>query len=252
MDFSLNYVWRQAEKLSVPKREQKITCPIPQKLMDNVVGTARQYSPMSVNLWVDIYGIGGHSNAIMQELNGLDAAQNITFKALDTIPAYRINSLFEKPFDGFENAKGTIWQQVDLARLYVLRECLLNGKEEAALYADMDVIVPPGVFDIVEKCGMVTNVSSKNYLALAENQLFGFSKDRLLFLLSDLLPETAKFIKDGHNGWRGHVDVFCEDSSQLKASGLSFDAVGLEISCIEEADDIKKSYQKASFMPSFS
>lgn len=246
MDFSLNYVWIQAVRLPVPESGQAITCPIPKGLMDNIHDTAQEHPDASINIWVDIYGIGGHPAPIMQSLNDLRTAPNIMFKALDNIPAYTTNPLFELPFDGFENPKATIWQQVDLARVYVLRDCLVNGDEDAAIYSDMDIIFQPKVVDILNSWGMVTNTSSciLDGMSLSENQLFGFQKNRLGFLINSLLPETARYIENGHNGWRGHVEVFGQDSQFLADAAIDFSDIILSVNCIEGAEGIKTSYQK--------
>lgn len=213
--------------------------------MDNVADMAHEHPDVPVNIWVDVYGMGGHPDRIMGALNGLGFAPNITFKALDSIPAYTNTPLFSKPFNGFTDYKATVWKQVDLARLYVLRECLVHGTEDAAIYADMDVIVPDEAFGIVEQHGMVTNIHPGfSEGLLAENQLFGFSKSRLNFLLSELLPKTAWFIEyDEHNGWRGHTEVFAEESDALSKIGLDFNSIALKVACIKDAKDVKHSYQ---------
>jgi hypothetical protein len=243
--FSLNYVWFQAVKRPTPDAGERITCPIPNALMNNVRETAKRFPLSPINIWADIYGVGNNSNRIMQALNDQESIPNICFKPLDDIPVYTTNPLFELPFDGFDDAKATLWRQVDLSRLYALREALVQDPSRSAIYADMDVIIPHTGLNILTQQGMVTNASAKmlDGLPLSENQFFGFSQQHLGFLLDELLPVTAEHIQQGDNGWHGHAKVFANASDALKRSGIDYRDIICSVDYIADAMAVKKSYQ---------
>jgi len=247
-NFSLNYAWRQATSFSKPLTMDEIQCPIPDGLMANVNEIAERFPYTQNNIWVDIYGIGNHSNLIMNELNKMASAPNITFKPLDQISAYVTNPLFEIPSQDITHPHDPLWQQVDLLRLHVLREELSGGNFDGAVYADMDMDITE---EVIERAGMIIDnfgfvAARKSEGAMIENQFFGLNRHQIDFLTYTLIGHTEDSIEEGKNGWYGHLKAV--DSFQmLKLNGRSDNV--MVVKAIKEAQRIKKSYQKAPSEP---
>ncbi len=261
MDFSLNYVWIQAVKFPSPEEDQEIACPIPQGLFSNIIKAANDNPDVPIRIWVDIYGIGGHPAPVMQSLNSLNSlksAPNITFKSLDSIPAYQTDPLFEKPHVDFEHPYDPIWQQVDLARLYVLRQELLNDNVDTAIYADMDMVLPSlrqgRFYNIIDQYGICLSRFCRNPdvpNGTLENDFFAFDRNfGREYLMSRMIPTTQDAIREGLNGW----EAICQaNSSSYLFSALGIDHIDeIVVPLFSVADDrkIKASYQSKVFSPS--
>ncbi len=233
MDFSLNYVWIQATRLPLPNKNSTPLCPIPASLISNIENMARTYNEAAINIWVDIYGFGAHSTSITDNLNKKFAHPNITVHTLECIPEYK-NSIFRENHTNFEDEASPIWKQVDLARLYILKERLTNGNENFALYSDLDIILEDRALKILKEKGIF--ISKEDYLV--ENQMIGFSKQNLPFLVQKLIPQTLTAIENDMNGWDGCVQAF-------KQQGHVYDAPGLSTTMrkIPNAKAVKRSYQ---------
>lgn len=251
MDFSLNYVWIQAVRLTVPEDDGLITCPIPKGLMDNVINIAKAYPDMPVSLWVDIYGAGNNTPRILNALNDQNEAPNITFKSLDDIPVYKVDPLFQKLHEDFEHPYDPIWQQVDLARLYVLRHELLREDTCGVIYADMDMVLPDvrsiRFNDITDRYGICFGRFFRSAITECgtfENQFFalsqGFGK---AYLMSHLIPYTQDSIMQDLNGWDAIWSVVNEPDI-YKALGIeSIDDIAVAVTSLVNAENIKQSYQ---------
>lgn len=210
--------------------------------MDNVVEIANNFTEIPINIWIDIYGIGNHPDRIMADLNQMHQQPNITFKALDSIPAYTTNPLFEKKSVNMKDPHDPLWQQVDLARLYVLRECLTTEEPRGAIYADMDMDISTDTLlkaeYLLDNFGAITGRPSKKFGL--ENQFFGVAKHQLSFLVNELIVASADSIRDGNNGWAGHIRSFREFQTRL---GVRRNDVILKVDSIPDAAKIKESYQ---------
>lgn len=260
MQFSLNFVWKQAIPKALPE-ESALSCPIPDDLIANVENIARTYPELPINIWVDIYGIGNHPVRLMQALDENIAFPNIKFNALDSISAYTTNPLFEKPFNGFEHPHAVIWQQVDLARLYVLNHLLVSEPDKGVIYSDMDRRLTPNIREkLIEISALSTeDTPSIHFLKASaklsrhgmvvgkdrghshpENQFIGFKPTRLRFLRDELVPKTAGSIAEGNNGWVGHARALTKCA--LSKHGLTQDDVFQVIPTIDPGKKIKKAY----------
>lgn len=213
VDFSLNFVWIQATRLNLPETLDEVVCPVPTELMINVEDIAAQNPDVPVSLWVDIYGIGGHPERVIGAMHESVKEPNVTIKPLDSIPAYTTNPLFEKESISYGNPFDPIWQQVDLARLYVIRHCLITEGRDAAIYSDMDrnlnarplLSANPfkAALKILSDKGIV--IGRDKAMTNPENQFIGVAQSQMSFLTDVLMPKTARSIEEGKNGWEGHV-----------------------------------------------
>jgi hypothetical protein len=264
MKFSLSFMWIEANAIPMPNDIDQVTCPIPKKLMDNVVLTAKSYPDVPVSLWVDIYGVGNNTPSILRKLNEVSPEPNITFRALDDIRVYQINPLFSKPSINLDNPHDPLWQRVDLARLLAIDYSLVNDDVDAAIYSDMDRLLVkkcllgkisghfkqamPSLYapwletalDKIKKHGMVTGKDSNK--SIPENQFMGFSKNRQMFLRDVLIFNTAKVTNEGDNGWRGHIATF--NKLALRPFDLSISQVTCHIPTIDPDKKIRKEYVK--------
>ncbi|MEM9468879.1 MAG: hypothetical protein AAF988_01830 [Pseudomonadota bacterium] len=241
LDFSLNFVWIQATRLKLPCELDGPICPIPSALMANVEDIADKNPTVPVSVWVDIYGIGNHPDRVIDCIQHGVSAPNIVIKPLDGIPAYTVNPLFEKKSVSLSNTFDPLWQQVDLARLYVLRHCLVEEEPTAAIYSDMDRDLTTerhfetcallNALDTLEDQGIV--VGKEWGISNPENQFIGVSKSSLSFLTDTLIPRTAESIHQGKNGWEGHVMAL-----KLHPSRSIFQP----IPTIDPNKDIKRAY----------
>lgn len=252
MQFSLNYVWIQAVRMSVPDCDNKITCPIPQELMDNINATAIANPDSYVSIWVDICGPGYNSPRILGSLNEEVEQSNVKFCSLDDIPVYKVDPLFTKKHEDFEDPYDPIWQQLDLARLYVLRHQLLSNPDEGAIYIDNDLIFPDLDGERFQNILAKHNIcfgrffrSKDTEYGTFENQFFavgqGFGKR---YLMSHLIPYTQDSIRQSLNGWDAIWSVVQEPDLYKTLDIRDIDEVMIDTYPIHEHVNIKRSYQK--------
>lgn len=249
--YSLHCVWRQATPLKVPGKGKLVTCPIPDALMNNVRSMAHDNPDVPVTIWVDIYGLGKNSNRLMNALTDQVPESNITFKALDKIPAYRKHPLYKKPFDGFDHYGANIWEQVDLARLHVIHNALKHSGEGAVIYADMDIDFMHQSFktavDTLKETGTVVALEDKPPYPGIENEFFGFTQQSLRFLENVLLKKAEEMA--GQDIGTGNGDQYVAfmtafDPEHAASYGVSRQESGVIMHEIPNAREVKDAYQK--------
>ena len=212
VDFSLNFVWIEATRLDVPETINAVTCPVPSELMANVEKIAAHNPDLTISLWVDIYGIGGHPERIIDAMNEPLEEPNVTIKPLDSIPSYTVNPLFRRKSVTLTNSHDPIWQQVDLARLFVLKHCLITEDKDAAIYSDMDRNLTKDFFVRAKSLDEAQEILAREGIVIGkedgchiENQFIGIAQSQMQFLTEVLIPKTIGSISGGLNGWEGHV-----------------------------------------------
>lgn len=252
MQFSLNYVWIEAARLPLPRADEVCMSTIPAGLLNNIVAAAQMYPELQVSLWVDVYGVGNHPERILNGLNSQAAMPNIKIRALDEIPVYRVDPLFEKVHEDFEDPYDAIWQQLDVARLYVLRHQLLNDETKGVIYMDNDLSVPEmnnGKFSEImcdhDICfgRFCKDTSSKD--GVFENQFFAFGQDfGKRYLMSHLIPYTQDAVRRGLNGWDAMWKIV-SDYDLFETLGIEdLDEIMINVYPIPNHLEIKRSYQK--------
>lgn len=235
----------------VPYDGATITCPIPDRLMGNVVTTAQQYPDLDVSIWVDIYGVGNNTPRITQALNQDTPAPNIRFRSLDDIAKYAADPLFEKPFNGFKDAKGgnhtTFWQQHDLARLYVIEHALNHRADNKPIfYSDMDMKLTgtetlPKAIDRIAEYGVAVGLPSPH--TAVDCQFFGFDKAGLSFLSQAVIPLAEETTLEGKVGWNGFSAAFHSKATQYVQNLKAAPLLNVGAVQIPDSDGIKESYQ---------
>ena len=261
-DASLHHVFIQAEKSPIPVDDEVPAMPIKQAFLDNIADTASRYPNMPISIWVDFYGRGNNSSALMDKLNEQAPAPNVTFKSLDEAfgcldnkIAVSVNKIFERQHTTFEEPSSPIWQQVDLARAIVLQHVLEDpSNPRHAIYADMDVIIDPEIFKKLDDHGIVSARNDMpNSVQISykiENRIVGMATDFLPFLKDDLIPRMIALTeKYNLNGWHGHIASFARSPQIRQATAGDVNQILFYPQTIDDDQEIKKSYQKDAEEP---
>lgn len=244
MQYSLNFLWRQAVSLPVPGDGDKITCPIPQDLIANVREIAEYYPKIPLGIWVDIYGVGQNSSILMDSLTAEESASNIKFYSLDTVKKYFNDPLFKRPFDGYNHMGANIWEQIDFAKNLVIDRVLeLSGV--AAIFSDMDMNLKSEEFtralSILEREGAVVGESIVDNIPNLENQFFGFSQKRQNFLGEVLAYQSAEEVGEPDEYTRF---IYSFDPEVAEDYGIVRERITTGIPKIPNWRAVKDSYQK--------
>lgn len=264
MNLSLNFIWIAATQRNIPE-----------PLMVNARAIADKYPKVTINIWLDMCGVGNNTPALLQRMNKECSDFNITFQSLDEIPEYTINPLFRKPHVNLKKANDPLWQRVDLARLLVLDYVLTHHDFDDAIYSDLDINLTksfqetftefvtspdntaaseiegefithnfsaPAAFltasDTLNEHGLV--VGRKALGRGVENHFIGIGRDKVSFLRDVMINETRAFIGKGFNGWDGLIAAL--EDRHLAQLCLSHEDILVTTPTIDPDKVIKQQY----------
>ena len=242
MNVSLNFLWIQANRLTIPTSGSGVSCPIPEGLRNNVDNIAKEHPDIPINIWVDIYGIGNHNKGIVQELNNQEVIPNINIRTLEEMEAYRNHPIFKIPFEGIYSGS-ILWDQIDFAKSNIIHTLLKEG-QEAAIFTDMDMDLLSDKFGkavgILKEKGAVVGLEEKNGSLGLENQFFGFSQAKINFVenvLVQLKPEDI----DKDEEYSRFIAYFKPNITDFH--GIVRDEITIPMDKISNWRKIKISYQ---------
>jgi hypothetical protein len=206
----VNYLWVDAApwKSSGPGDAQ---CGVRLSAIDKAYENARKYPDAQVLMWIDFSRMDAKAQRCVQQHYADNAPDNVTLKDLSTLADYRQASVALPETDHSKT------RRPDLARLYVMRDCLRTMPEKTyVMYCDLDVedvrIGCPKSQRILGRHGMVhTYVTSLNKPEKGKFLGLGymiFRRDMAGPFLAELIPTAERhMLKDGHPGICGALTL---------------------------------------------
>ncbi|MEM6812052.1 MAG: hypothetical protein AAF549_06265 [Pseudomonadota bacterium] len=257
MKFSLNFVWINAVK-HVANDSAALSCPIPQIYQENVARISSENPDIPITIWMDLYGPGKNTTALIEGAGKASNIPDITFRSLDEVASFTTNPLFRKHPVDLDRPYDPLWQQTDLARLIVIDKIIASGEFDAALYSDFSREITPEILKTAErklkKYGVVVgdgrayeDPTLLSFLGQdysdghrVENQFFGFRQNQLSFFREGVVFFSSRSIATGANGWEGFSDAF--NRYGLEAHGLSLNDIAMTVPRSPNARSAKAFY----------
>lgn len=210
MKTAYNLLWLNLALQDKKKTGEKFITPIPEKTVENIINIASQNPNSDILLWVDSMRLTEEQAQWFKKTIAESRISNIKIKDLREIPEYATDGFYEKSEknSGWRSDKHSlIWRQVDAAKILIS----FQGDYDQYFYSDTDVtnlkIDSEEIQTAIRECGIVLGGGKfSSGFPWYENQLFGFSKERISrFRL--LYQKTISDVRsEARNGYQVYID----------------------------------------------
>lgn len=199
----LNFLWLGLDLPAPPDPEDgSMRPPMSPEYIENVRRAAQRHPDAQIDLWIDSKRLTKKQLEYLKKTVEHDLP-NCHLCDLRSIPKYAQESLYSRREinPGWRiDSHSLIWRQVDAAKILIS----LQGNHDQVFFADLDHahldINSVEVQKIVKDHGiMIGSVSSKTLFA--ENQLWGFSRERGFEFFNSYYAEALQIAKQGQNAW---------------------------------------------------
>lgn len=222
MKTAYNLLWLGLTLRDKKKADEKFITPIPEKTIENIINIASQNPNSDILLWVDSIRLTEEQAQWFKETITKSGISNVKIKDLREIPEYAADAFYKKSEENKEwriDKHSLIWRQVDAAKVLIS----LQGDYDQYFYSDTDVtnlkIDSEEIQTKIRESGIVLGGGKfSSGFPWYENQLFGFSKDRInRFRL--LYQKTISDVKlETRNGYQTFVDFI--NNELIKKDGI--------------------------------
>lgn len=221
---TLNYVWINAVRQPLPGGkilpflpEAEVKCPIPRRYIEQARRVRDNFPDLEINIWMDAYRRSDKQGELSEAFAEVSGLKGVNFRGLREIMRYRENPLFKKEGKVGKHSLGTIWKQVDLARLLVLQH-QMTGRGGVQIYSDFDMsefLDGPEALEKISNTGFLFDagpIKPKEGSLYLENRFIGMDSAHVLsgrlidILVQDTEAEFEKIRFSNSNGWQ----VFCQ------------------------------------------
>ncbi len=221
---TLNYVWINAvrQRRGIWPYVRAADCPIPERYLEQVSNVRAENPEIDINIWFDVFKRGYPKGRLSQEFGVAAGLEGVCYRQLREIPSYQSNPLFKySAYMDRQSFEGSIWRQVDLARLLVVQHQMrtVGGTQ---IYADLDIISPiPSTLQNINKYGFTVATyvdgaaDSSTRFRCIENQHFAFDAEhpKAHSLMNRLVYDTIQAYQpplSRSNGWIPFVEAVCD------------------------------------------